>query len=161
GFAIPLAIRLFVIHSAPLTDDEGAYRFGAELLASGRLWVPSPPMKLFFDQNFMINDGRLYPAYFLGWPALLAPRVGFLSPGIVTPLLSAATVPFLFRLLRSVVGASWARAGVILFLSSPFLQTTAATELSNTSWMLLIAWALSELMLLEGRTSRWQAHVAF
>ena len=61
GFAIPLAIRYLLLHEAPLTDDESAYRFAAELLARGRLWVPSPEMKIFFDQNFMINDGRLYP----------------------------------------------------------------------------------------------------
>ena len=58
----PLIIRTCLLRGAPLTDDEGAYRFGANLLASGRLWAASPPLKLFCDQNFMINDGRLYPA---------------------------------------------------------------------------------------------------
>jgi hypothetical protein len=160
AFAIPLAIRWFVLRGAPLTDDEGAYRFGAELLATGRLWVTSPPLKLFYDQNFMINDVRLYPAYFPGWPALLAPGIWLRSPGIVNPLLSAATVPFLIRLLRPQVGTAWARAGVVLFLASPFLQVTAATELSNTSWLFLLTWALSALVAIEPGDPRLLNHVA-
>jgi hypothetical protein len=122
AFAVPLLIRIWLLNGAPLTDDESAYRFAAQLLASGRLWVPSPKLKLFFDQNFMINDGRLYPVYFLGWPALLA--VGFLvrTPEIVNPLLSALTVPALLHVLRQYVSSGWARLGIVLFLASPFVQ---------------------------------------
>jgi hypothetical protein len=142
AFAIPLAVRYGLTHGAPLADDEAAYRFAAELLASGRLWVPSPPLKLFFDQNFMINDGRLYPAYFLGWPALLAPGVWIGAPGIVNPLVSALTVPPLFRALRHFVGSSWARGGILLFLSAPLIQIAAATELSHTSCLMALTWCL-------------------
>ncbi len=142
AFAIPLAVRYGLMHGAPLADDESAYRFAAELLASGRLCVPSPPLKLFFDQNFMINDGRLYPVYFLGWPALLAPGVWIGAPGIVNPILSALTVPPLVRALSHFVGPSWARAGVLLFLSAPFLQIAAATELSHTSCLMALTWCL-------------------
>lgn len=140
AFAIPLTLRYGLMHGAPLADDESAYRFAAELLASGRLWAPSPPLKIFFDQNFMINDGHLYPVYFLGWPALLAPGVWIGATGIVNPLLSALTVPPLWRALRHLVGASWARAGVLLFLSAPFIQISAATELSHTSCLMALTW---------------------
>ena len=120
AFMIPLCFRVFLLRGAPLADDEGAYRFGAELLASGRLWVASPAMKLFFDQNFMINDGRLYPAYFLGWPAILAIGVTVSAPELMNPLLSALTVPALYGVLQHFVSRLWARAGILLFLSSPF-----------------------------------------
>jgi hypothetical protein len=142
AFAIPLTLRLRLLQGAPLADDESAYRFAAELLASGRLWVASPQLKLFFDQNFMINDGRLYPVYFLGWPALLAPAVRIGAPGLMNPLLSALTVLPLWRALRHFVGSSWARAGVLLFLSAPFLQIAAATQLSHTSCLMALTWCL-------------------
>jgi hypothetical protein len=142
AFALPLLLRLGVMHGAPLADDEGAYRFAAELLASGRLWVASPPLKLFFDQNFMINDGRLYPVYFLGWPALLAMGVWIRAPGIVNPFLSALTVPPLLGVLRHFAGPQWARAGVLLFLSAPFIQIAAATQLSHTACLMALTWCL-------------------
>jgi hypothetical protein len=161
AFAIPLSLRLWVLHSAPLTDDESAYRFAAQLLASGRLWVASPALKLFFDQNFMINDGRLYPAYFLGWPALLALGVLIHAPGIVNPLLSALTVPPLFRALRHFAGPAWARAGVLLFLSAPFLQIAAATELSHTSCLMALTWCLSMYLRTRDEDASWRHHAAF
>ena len=142
GLVIPLAVRYFLLREAPLTDDEAAYRFGAQLLAKGRLWVPSPDMKIFFDQNFMINDGRLYPVYFLGWPALMVPGVWLGMPGVVNPLLSALTVLPLFGALAHFVGRSWARAGVLLFLTSPFIQVAAATQLSHTSCLMALTWCL-------------------
>ena len=142
AFAIPLGIRLCVLQGAPLTDDETAYRFAAELLASGRLWVSSPELKHFFDHGFMINDGRLYPVYFLGWPALLAPGVWIGAPGIMNPFYSALTVPPLVWVIGHVVGRPWGRAGAFLFLSSPFLQIAAATQLSHTSCLAALTWCL-------------------
>src|SRR5262245_32136900 len=141
-FAIPLVLRLRILHNAPLTDDESAYRFAAELLASGRLWVPSPPLKLFFDQNFIINDGRMYAVYFLGWPALLVPGVWVGMPGLVNPLLSALTVLPLYRALHHFVGTAWARGGVLLFLASPFIQIAAATGLAHTACLMALTWSL-------------------
>ena len=161
GFAIPLAIRYLLLHEAPLTDDESAYRFAAELLARGRLWVPSPEMKIFFDQNFMINDGRLYPVYFLGWPALMVPGVWIGMPGAINPLLSALTVPPLFRGLSHFVGTSWARAGVLLFLTSPFLQVAAATQLSHTSCLMALTWCLWMYLRATGDSARTRDHAFF
>ena len=103
AFAIPLLFRFGLLRGAPVADDESAYRFTAQLLASGRLWVPSHELKLFFDQNFIINDGRMFSVYFLGWPALLAAGVRLGATWIVNPLCSALTVAPLFFSLRRFV----------------------------------------------------------
>lgn len=159
--AIPVTIRVAVLHQAPLADDESAYRFAAQLLARGRLWVASPPMKVFFDQNFMINDGRLYSVYFLGWPALLAAGVLVRAPGLINPILSGLTVPALFGVIRRFSGSGWARAGVLLFLSAPFIQIAAATLLAHTSCLMALTWCL--LMYLRATEARdsWLPHAGF
>jgi hypothetical protein len=161
AFLIPFAIRQWLLHGAPLTDDESAYRFSAELLASGRLWVQSPPMKLFVDQNFMINDGRLYTAYFLGWPALLAPGVWIGATGIMNALYSAMTIPALVGALTHVVGRSWARAGVVLFLAAPFVQIAAATQLSHTTCLMALTWCLWIYLQIARDPSSLGRHIAF
>lgn len=140
GFVIPSVLRLFLLRGAPLTDDEGVYRFMAELLVSGRLRAPSPPLKLFFDRIFMINDGHLYGQYFIGWSALMVPGVWLGSTGVMNALYSAVTVPALFLVLRRLAGASWAKIGVLVFLSAPMLMVGAATELSHTSCLMALAW---------------------
>ena len=158
---IPLLIRVWLLKGAPLADDEGAYRFAAQLLASGRLWVASPPLKLFFDQNFMINDGRLYPAYFLGWPALRVVGVWLHAPILVNPILSALTVPPLTQLLNRLAGREWVKSGVVLFLSSPFIQVAASTELSHTACLMALASCLALYFRTEDADASWRHHAGF
>jgi len=138
---IPWAIRTFVLEGAPLTDDESAYRFMAELLASGRVRMPSPPLKLFFDNAFMINDGHMYAQYFLGWPALIVPGVFFDATGYVNAFYSALTVPAIFLVIRRLTDSTHAKLGLVLYLSSPMLMIGAATEMSHTSCTMALVWA--------------------
>jgi hypothetical protein len=161
AFALPLCLRLGVLGGAPLTDDEGAYRFAAQLLASGRLWVPSPEMKLFFDQNFLINDGRLYPAYFLGWPAILAIGELTRATGLVNPVVSALSVPALLGVLRHLVGPAWAVAGILLFLSAPLVQIAAATQLSHTACLTALIWCLAMYLKAIQPDASTRAHAGF
>lgn len=141
AFLIPAFLRVAVLSGAPLTDDEDAMKFMARLLAQGRLYAESPPMKLFFDKAFMINDGRYYSQYFLGWPALMVPGVLLGGTGFLNGVLSAATIPPLFFSLRRLVGRSWAKAGTLLYLTSPMIMVAAATEMSHTSCLSALAWA--------------------
>ncbi len=140
AFAIPALIHWQLLLGVDLTDDESVYRFSSELLLSGRLYADSPPMKLFFDHVFMINDGKYYSQYFMGWPALLAPGVALGVPQLMNPLYSALTVPAIFLTLRELSGRRAAVIGVLLFLAAPMVQLTAATQLSHTSCMFALAW---------------------
>ncbi|GEM_PF-651833 len=142
GLLFPILVRVFVLQGAPLTDDESCYQFSAELLASGRLYTDSPPLKLFFDRAFMINNGRLYSQYFLGWPALMVPGVWLGIVGYMNAIYSALTVPAIFLSLRRMVGSSWAKLGVVLYLTSPMLMVGAATKMSHTTCMMALAWTL-------------------
>jgi len=137
-----VAVRIYLLHQMPLTDDESAYQFGAELLASGRLWVPSHPMKGFLDRMFFINDGRYFPIYFWGWPALMVPGVWLKIPGFMGAIYSGLTVPALFLTARRLWGRGWARFTVVLYLVSPFLLAQAATQMSQTAEIFALAWAL-------------------
>ncbi len=160
AFAIPTLIRWQLLQGADLTDDEPVYRFSSELLASGRLYASSPPMKLFFDHVFMINDGKYYSQYFLGWPALLAPGAALGIPGLMNPAYSALTVPAIFLTLRTLAGRRCAVVGAILFLSAPMLQFTAATQLSHTSCVFALAWMTYFTVCTHRRDPSWWLHPA-
>ncbi len=141
ALAIPLLIRGLVLLDMPLTDDEACYRFMAELLASGRVYADSPPGKLHFDMPLMVNDGRWYSQYFLGWPLLLAPGALLGVTGSVNAVYAALTVPALYGILRRVTDRGWARAVLVVYLSSPFTMAMAATELAHTSCLMALSWA--------------------
>ncbi len=138
---VALSLRLFVLHDLPISDDEDTYRFAAQLLAEGRLWAPSPPERLFFDRQFMINDGRWYTQYFLGWPALLAPWVWTGLTGYLNSVLWALTLPALFRVAARQLGRAAGRITLILAVLAPAPSMLAATELSHTACTLALCWA--------------------
>ena len=103
------------------------------MLATGRLWADSHPLKEFFDRVFMINDGKFYGQYFIGWPALMVPGVWVGAVGYMNAVYSALTVPPLFGIARRMGGSSAARVALLLFLASPMLMVGAATEMSHPS----------------------------
>lgn len=139
--ALPLLFHLLVLGGARLTDDEAAYHFAAQLLSQGRLSAPSHPAREFFDNAFMINDGRFYAKYMLGWPLLLAPGAALNAPFLMNPLYQGLTVPALYMILRHATDSAWARAGTVLFATAPMLLFGAATMMSHTSCICVLAWA--------------------
>ena len=93
AFAMAVFTHLVILQRTPVTDDESTYLFAAQHLGDMRLWVTSPADKLFWDRAFMINDGRWYTQYFLGWPALLAPFTALGVSALANPIYFSLTIP--------------------------------------------------------------------
>jgi hypothetical protein len=163
AFLLPCAIRAFVLRGAVLTDDESAYRFMAQVLAGGRLTVESHRLPAFFDRVFMINDGKFYSTYFIGWPALMVPGVYAGLTGYMNAVYAACTVPALHSVARRLAGPGAARIATILFVTSPMLMVGAATEMSHTTCMLALAWSVYFLLRSLEQPAVWSTHacVAF
>lgn len=140
GIGIPLSLRFLLLGNASFADDESSYRFMGQLLASGRLFAESHPMPDFFSRGFMVNDGRLYAQYFVGWPAILAVGYLFGVPWLMSPLCSGLTAIAAVRVASRVLGAGGARIVLLLYVSSPMLMLGAATDLSHTSCITGLAW---------------------
>jgi hypothetical protein len=160
AFAVAALIHRYLLQGMPLTDDETAYRFASEILAKGRLYLAPDPDKDFFDHLFVVNEGRVYTQYFLGWPALLLP---FLLAGLTeyaNPFYFALTVPAVFLILRRLAGPLWARAGALLLVASPMLAITAGTLLSHTSCTAALAWFLYCALRCREENSAWYWHAA-
>ena len=158
---LPVALRTFLLDNTPLTDDEAAYRLMAQVVAEGRVYADSPPLKLFFDSRFLVNDGKLYSHYFLGWPALLVPGLWLGIPGFWNAFWSALTVFPLFAAARRGLGSPWARVTLVLYLASPMLMIGAATETAHTSCMAFLAAALWAFLRSRDDDARPVHHAAF
>ncbi len=166
AFVSALAVHALVLRGMSVTDDESAYLFMARTLATGHLTAPSPEPRLFFDRAFMINDGRLYAQYFLGWPALLAPFAAVGLDGLANPLCFAAMVPGVFLVLRrlgavggtAADGALAARVGVVLCVTSPMLVLSAATRMSHASCALALVWCAWFALRSRDPGSAWYTH---
>lgn len=161
AFLFSVAVSFGALRGARVTDDESAYLFMSELIARGRLTMPSHAMPRFFDNAFMINDGKFYAKYFIGWPLLLAPGSAIGLPELMNPIYFGLTAPALYGVLKQLLPLGWARAGVVLLVSSPMLIMGAATRLSHTSCMCTLTWAWLCMLRAVRPEARAREHAAF
>ncbi len=120
----------------PNSGDEYAYLVSAEIFARGRLSVPSPEPRKFFDVTHVVNDGKFYGKYPPGWSALLAPGVAAGVPWLVNPLLGLAALLATYVLSRRHFGVEVANTACLLLLGNPFLVLNAASWFPHTACLL-------------------------
>ncbi len=135
-----MLVRVYVLRHSVITDDENVYHFQAQLLASGRLYADSlpEPVRSFFDNQFVINNGRWYGVYFLGHPAVLA---AFMRIGLVewTGAVEASlTLLLAVGIARHVFGGRAAILSGVLLATSPFFIFVSATHLSQPTAILFL-----------------------
>lgn len=143
GAGLVLAVARWILQGQPITDDERVYLFQAELLSRGKLFVTSHPLKEFFDNTFIVNNGKWYGKYPPGHPLFLVPGVVAGFPRIVPAVLAAINLVLFYRLARFYFPQRQARGAALLLLASPFFLFTGATLLSHSSCLtalLLFAW---------------------
>lgn len=126
-------VATFVLHNQPVTDDEWVYQFQADLLSRGRLFALSHPMREFFDNVFIVNDGKWYGKYPPGHPLFLVPGLVLGFPRLVPILLAGLNLFLFYRVARELVTSTQARVATLLLLASPFFLFTGGTLLSHST----------------------------
>lgn len=145
GLAI-VAWRSLVSEGVALTDDESAYLYAARLLSEGRLTEPSADFASFYDRVFLINDGRMFTQYFLGWPAILVPFVWANAVYLAGPLLGVAQTILIRSVLNKVIDSDLASLGALVLMLNPFSLSLCASLLSHTACMVATLAALYALL---------------
>jgi hypothetical protein len=139
-FFLVTIVRLLVLRDAAISDDENAYVFMAQMFAAGHIWVPSPPQALrsFFDNQFLINNGKMYGIYFPGHPAALAIGEWLGALDWVTTVSAALTVPFACAISWRLFGQRTALLTVPMLLASPYFIFSSATLLAHSTVAFLL-----------------------
>ncbi len=126
----------------PHIQDEVAMDFQARVLASGRLYVPTPRLIDFFDCEFIVVDGpRWYGKYFLGPALIMAPGAWFGAVWAVNPLISGLVVYLTYVLARALLSEKSARVATVLIALSSMRTFTCAMIMSHAGCMACIALA--------------------
>lgn len=125
-FALALLGAIHVYRDFPLSMDEYAPRFQAEVFASGHLTGRFPPgagpflvTPWFLGQFFLVGaDGRVISLYWPGLALLSAPFVKASAAFLLNPLLLAGTFLLLVRLARRWLGDEAAGWSMLFLLAS-------------------------------------------
>lgn len=135
-----------VFEGIPHITDGVSYAFQARIFASGRLFLPPPPVpEAFAVGNINLTESRWSCAHTPGWPALLS--LGYLlrAPWLVTPILLGLAVFGVFSLGRILYDDLTGLLGALLLAISPFALVLGATFLSHVPALCVTIWALAAL----------------
>ena len=136
-----------VFERMPHLEDEIAYAWQAEVIAAGRLTLPSPPDPHSFLVPFVVDlDGQRFGKYPLGWPVMLAVGVFFGVRSLVNSLLAGLAVWLTYRLGKHVFGETVGLLAALLTLTSPFFLMNSGSLLAHPFGLVLsTAFALTWL----------------
>ena len=114
-------------------------------------------MRAFFDNQFIVNNGRWFGMYFIGHGAMLA--LG-LATGLVQwigAIEAALTVPLAIGIARRVYGGRVAALAGVFLVLSPFFIFVSATHLSQPTSSLFLALFVYSAVRIEAaaREVRW------
>ncbi len=134
-FVAVTLVRYGLLRDTAITDDENAYVFMARVFASGRLYLPSMPAEIrpFFDNQFIINDGKWYGIYFPGHPLVLALGALVGAERWIPSLVTALTVVMGFLVARRIFGARAAALSALLFPVTVYMVLPSATLLAHST----------------------------
>jgi hypothetical protein len=133
--------RVGLLRTVPVTDDENAYLFQAQLLASGQVYAEGlpAPIRRAFDNQFIVNGDRRYGMYFVGHPAVMALALKLGAIDWVGSIEAALTFLFALGIANRLYGLRTATLTGILLALSPFFILISATAMSQPTSALFLA----------------------
>lgn len=166
AFLAVLAITTYVFPYYSTNNDEAVYRFQAQMLAQGKLYLPADASSEHFNSFYIINDGqRIYPKY---TPVFAIPlAASYLLFGDMRPalgLIAAAIVLTMYFVGREVYRRPIGLLAAFFLLLSPLFLVQSSMYLPYMfSFLLDLLFFLFFLKALRGsgRTYPILAGVAF
>ncbi|HEY9151889.1 MAG TPA: STT3 domain-containing protein [Anaerolineales bacterium] len=130
-----------VFNRMPHIEDEMAYVWQAQVLAQGKLTLPSPPDPKLMLVPFVVDyHGQRFGKYPLGWPMLLTFSLLLRARDWVNPILAGLSLWLTYQLGKKLFDERIALLAAFLTLSSPFFLLNSGSLLSH-SWALFLSLA--------------------
>jgi len=120
-------LSAFTFHHTFITTDENAFIFQAKTFAEGKLYVPSHPLRSFFNSTGLVNDGRYFSKYFPSHALLMVPGIWLKAPYLIPHLLSALGLLITYLIARECYNVKIATCATLLTLASPLYLFISST----------------------------------
>ena len=132
----------------PVVHDESAYLLQAQLFASGRFTVPTPPMARFFEQLYVNLVPAISSKYPPGTSLLIAPGMILGRPGLPIVLANALSGALVFVLARRFAGgmialltwAFWSTSFPVLYFHAMYFSEVPTSLAWLVTWWGIARW---------------------
>lgn len=126
--ALMVVVSVKCLNGIPINTDEFSYFFQANMMKSFRLFVPVPANTEYIQlDNIVIDSGKWYSKYTVGFPFLLAIGMFFGVPMVVNPIISIIGAIFIYLITKRLFGEKAAVISVFLAFLSPFYFANGAS----------------------------------
>jgi hypothetical protein len=138
----------------PKTHDECSYYLGMQLLARGKLCLPSHPLADFFESFYILVEPVYCSIYFPGTALMFVPTIWLHLPTWLLPaLVSGVAVGLTYSIVTELIDGSAGSLAALLMISLTWLRTLSIMLMSQMPILLLgvlLVWAW-----LKWRRNRW------
>jgi hypothetical protein len=129
----------------PKTHDECSYYLGVQLLARGKLCLPSHPLADFFDSFYILVKPVYCSIYFPGTALLFIPTIWLHLPTWFMPAVaSGAAIGLTYRVMTELIDGVAGALAALLMVSLTWLRTLSIVLMSQMPMLLLgllLVWA--------------------
>ncbi|HWE01392.1 MAG TPA: hypothetical protein VG326_03205 [Tepidisphaeraceae bacterium] len=125
----------------PKTHDDCSYAIGMQMLARGRLWMPTLPLPDFFDSFYILARPVYCSLYFPGTALLYVPTVWLHLPWWLMPAMaSGAAVALIYRITTELLDGA---CGILAALSVVSLSWFRVYSVLLTGHVAMLLWGLA------------------
>ena len=128
----------FIFEHIPHIVDSVDQVFHGKIFLLGRLTVPSPEPRAFFNCLHMINNGKWYSQYPPGHSLLYSFGHILHAPWVINPLFGSLSAVLLYFIAKEMYDEKTGRFAVILAALSPLLIFMAAGFMNHTTTLFFI-----------------------
>ena len=162
-FTALLVTNQYILSSFFSSGDEHSCYFLAECIRQGKLWVPTHPLREFFEVVHVGSvDGKWFSVYPPGWPLIFALGLQFHIANLINPMLTLISVFFLFKIGSKIFGFWSSVLGISLMAITPFFLLNSASYFSHATCLLtIVIFVYAYLKWVEKRTLFWAVLCAF
>jgi len=133
GAVLSLWVSSSVYGRLPHLADEFAFLWEAEVMAEGRIELPTPFEPRSFLVPFVVDhEGHRFGKYTPGWPAALSLGARLEAPWVVNAILAGFSIWLIYRLGSKVAGEWVGLLAAALSISSPMFLMLSGSLLSHT-----------------------------
>ncbi len=122
-----------------MSGDGYAYLTQAKIMAQGRLYVDSHPLRQFFHCDYMVNNGKYFACYPIGASVFMLLGVLVGMPWLANPIVGSLTLVVIYYLIKQFFNPEAARYGVSFILLGAFSPWMNSTHLSHPTSLLFIS----------------------
>ena len=152
----------FLFEHIPHIQDSIDQVFHGKIFLLGRLTVPSPELREFFDFTHMINNGRWYSIYPPGHSLLMALGHLIHAPWVINPLFGSLCVVLIYFIGREMFDERTGRLAALLGAVSPFLIFMSSEFMNHTTTLFFVElFILGFVRMLKRRRARDAALTGF